>query len=183
MKNYTNIYDIDGELIRAAGDTHEMTLEEAQERARNYQDKLKKLQEQDPTDKRISIYNTYLTNLNSYIWAKYQSMTPEQLREIFKPAPDYTQSEEVQNVMKQLKEELENEEQRDPEQSMEDEAPERTNPGDIESPADGESDDAEIVERGVSDVHEERPITQDDLLVERDGVNTDMDSYVEYEEV
>ena len=86
MKNYTNIYDVDGELIRAAGDTHEMTLEEAQERARNYQDKLKKLQKENPNDKRISIYNTYLTNLSSYIWAKYQSMSPEQLREIFKPA-------------------------------------------------------------------------------------------------
>lgn len=31
MKNNSNIYDIDGELIRSSGDTHKFTVDEAKE--------------------------------------------------------------------------------------------------------------------------------------------------------
>ena len=49
---------------------------------------------------------------------------------------------------------------------------------DNESTTNEESGDDEAVKRDVSDIHEERPITQDSLLVERDGVVNNMDEYV-----
>ena len=50
---------------------------------------------------------------------------------------------------------------------------------DNESTTDEEPGDAAPIDGGNSDIHEERPISQSDLLVERDGVNTVMDEYVE----
>lgn len=68
MNNNTNIYDIDGDLIRAAGDYHKFTIEEAQEKIKQYIEKLKSL---DKTDKdyalKVSTYNQYVDNLANYI--------------------------------------------------------------------------------------------------------------------
>lgn len=55
---------------------------------------------------------------------------------------------------------------------------------DNESTTNEESRDDETVERVQCSIHEERPITQDSLLVDRDGVIDNMDEeYVDYEEV
>lgn len=68
MNNKTNIYDIDGELIRAAGDNHKFTIDEAQEKLKYYVEKLKQL---DKTDNdyvlKLSVYNQYVNNLANYI--------------------------------------------------------------------------------------------------------------------
>ena len=68
MNNYTNIYDIDNNLIRAAGDNHKFTIEEAQEKIKYYIEKLKNL---DKDDKqyllKLSTYNQYVDNLANYI--------------------------------------------------------------------------------------------------------------------
>lgn len=42
MKNNTNIYDVDGEIIRAAGDNHRFTIEEAQSKIKYYREKIDK---------------------------------------------------------------------------------------------------------------------------------------------
>ena len=36
MKNDSNIYDIDGEILRESGNTEELSLEEAQKRLDSY---------------------------------------------------------------------------------------------------------------------------------------------------
>ena len=55
-----------------------------------------------------------------------------------------------------------------------------TDPGDNTNE---ESGNDEIIGRDDSNIQEERPLTQSDLLVERDNVTTNMDEYVEFEEV
>lgn len=55
-----------------------------------------------------------------------------------------------------------------------------TDPGDNTNE---ESRNDEIIGRDDSNIQEERPLTQSDLLVERDNVPINMDEYVEFEEV
>lgn len=71
MNNTTNIYDIDNDLIRAAGDNHELTIEEAQERIKHYIEKLKSLSIEDTDYKlKANMYNQYIDNLANYIIRK-----------------------------------------------------------------------------------------------------------------
>lgn len=66
-KPKTNIYDIDGKLIRKAGDTHQFTIEECQERIKYYLELLKALTTEDPDYAiKASTYNQYVDNLVSY---------------------------------------------------------------------------------------------------------------------
>ena len=68
MNNTTNIYDIDNNLIRAAGDNKKLTIEEAQERIKNYIEKIKSL-DKESSDYllKLSTYNQYVDNLANYI--------------------------------------------------------------------------------------------------------------------
>lgn len=68
MNNKTNIYDIDGDLIRAAGDNHQFTVEEAQEKLKHYIEKIKSLDKEDKDYLlKLSTYNQYADNLANYI--------------------------------------------------------------------------------------------------------------------
>ena len=69
MRNETNIYDIDGDLIRAAGDNHHMTIEEAQERMREYGKKAEEHPE------KADIYREYIKNLSNYVYNKISAMS------------------------------------------------------------------------------------------------------------
>lgn len=63
----TNIYDIDGKLIRGIDDTHEWTIEEAQERIKYYVELLKALNKEDKDYAlKAATYNKYIDNLVSY---------------------------------------------------------------------------------------------------------------------
>ena len=136
MKNNTNIYDIDGELIRKHDDEHKMTLEEAQEQIKKYKEKIESCDKNDP---KIGVYTTYIKNLNTYILNLYSSMKYDQLlNELNTNKEQKTMDEQIKDAMEELKNELD---------------------------------------------EEEKPITQEDLLVERDGVDTKMDEYVDFEEV
>lgn len=181
MKNITNIYDIDGELIREAGDNNKMTLEEAQQRSRDYQDKLKQLLEDDPNSYKTAVYRTYIDNLNRYIFSIYQGMTPEELKEIFKPImPEKTDESEVQKAIEQLKKELENDGEtgEDTKNEVSGQPSERGEGDDNE-----ESGNVSTIKRPESSVQEERAVSQSDLLVERDNITpTVMDEYVEFTE-
>ena len=45
MKNNSNIYDVDGELIRAFDDTHKWSIKEAQEKIEEYRKKIEEVGE------------------------------------------------------------------------------------------------------------------------------------------
>lgn len=70
MKNYTNIYDIDGNLIRAAGDNHQFTIEEIEKMVDDMAQKVK-----DNPDKEI--YKVYLNNLHAWLYNMYNHMDPD----------------------------------------------------------------------------------------------------------
>ena len=176
MKNNTNIYDIDGELIRQAGDNHQFTMEEVQKKVQNYQDKLKILSEKEnPTEedtKLAAVYQTYIRNLMKYQLDLMSKMSQEEFTEYLTKNMPKTTSEQVEKALNDLKNDTETGE------STEDEVSGSVTE-DNESVGDEESGDDQAEQWVVGHVHEERPITQDSLLVERDDVKpTSMDEYV-----
>lgn len=104
MKNNSNIYDIDGEILRESGNTEELTLEEAQKRLESYQKKLNELAEKEPNSQKLSVYNTYIKNLQSYIF-NYYLLHPELMKWMNKTTQD-----EIQKAMDDLKKDVEEEE-------------------------------------------------------------------------
>ena len=104
MKNNSNIYDIDGEILRESGNTEELTLEEAQKRLDSYQKKLNELAEKEPDSQKLSIYNTYIKNLQSYIF-NYYILHPELMKQFSE-----TTQNEIQKAMEDLKKDVEEEE-------------------------------------------------------------------------
>jgi len=104
MKNNSNIYDIDGEILRESGNTEELTLEEAQNRLESYQKKLNELAEKEPNSQKLSVYNTYIKNLQSYIF-NYYLLHPELMKWMNKTTQD-----EIQKAMEDLKKDVEEEE-------------------------------------------------------------------------
>ncbi len=104
MTTNSNIYDIDGELLRSAGDTSGLTIDEAQKRIEQYQKKLNELSEKEPNSQKLSIYNTYIKNLQSYIFNQY-ILHPELM-----PKVEQTTQEQIQKAMEDLKAEVEAEE-------------------------------------------------------------------------
>ena len=104
MKNDSNIYDIDGEILRESGNTEELSLEEAQKRLDSYQKKLNELAEKEPNSQKLSVYNTYIKNLQSYIF-NYYLLHPELMQQFSKTTQD-----EIQKAMEDLKKDVEAEE-------------------------------------------------------------------------
>ena len=104
MKNNSNIYDIDGEILRESGNTEELTLEEAQKRLDSYQKKLNELAEKEPNSQKLSVYNTYIKNLQSYIF-NYYLLHPELMKWANKTTQD-----EIQQAMEDLKKDVEDDE-------------------------------------------------------------------------
>lgn len=108
MKNNSNIYDVDGELIRAISDTHEMTVEEAQERAEYYRKKLEEIGDNDP---KAVVYSTYIRNLSMYIFNLY-SKHPELLTEALQKRK--TTNEQIKEAIDELKTEIESQDEGSP---------------------------------------------------------------------
>lgn len=104
MKNETNIYDIDNNLIREAGDNHKMTLEEAQNKLEEYRKKLSELPDGDPKQ---TIYATYMRNLSGYIMNLYATMPAEQLNAIIEKNKAKNLDEQVKKAVEDLKSEVE----------------------------------------------------------------------------
>lgn len=107
MNNKTNIYDIDGEVIREVGDNHKFTIEEAQEKLKKYQDKLTELDEKDP---KYSVYLNYINNLKMYLMGLYASMSTEELKGLIGNAVNKTEEGVVEKTMRELAEEMHKEE-------------------------------------------------------------------------
>lgn len=173
MNNNSNIYDIDGELIRSVDDSHKWTVEEVKNKIEYYR---KKLQELAEDDKKAIIYTTYMRNLSNYLFVLYSQMPAEQLNAEIQAAKALSTNEQVKKAMEELQKEVENDGKTA--EDTTDEVPGEPTT-DNESTTDEEPGDATPIDGGDSDIHEERPLSQSDLLVERDGVNTVMDEYVE----
>ena len=122
MKNNSNIYDIDGEILRESGNTEELTLEEAQKRLDSYQKKLNELAEKESNSQKLSVYNTYIKNLQSYIF-NYYLLHPELMKWANKTTQD-----EIQQAMEDLKKDVEEEEKETVTESISDEMDEYVEP-------------------------------------------------------
>lgn len=122
MKNNSNIYDIDGEILRESGNTEELTLEEAQKRLDSYQKKLNELAEKEPNSQKLSVYNTYIKNLQSYIF-NYYLLHPELMKWANKTTQD-----EIQKAMEDLKKDVEAEEKETVTESISNEMDEYVEP-------------------------------------------------------
>lgn len=173
MNNYSNIYDIDGELVRSADDKHKWTVEEVKEKIEYYR---KKLQDIAEDDKKAVIYTTYMRNLSNYLFVLYSQMPAEQLNAEIEKAKSIATADQVRKAMEELQKEVDNDGKTA--ENTTNEVPDEPTT-DNEDTADEEPGDVTPVDGGNSDIHEERPLSQSDLLVERDGVNTVMDEYVE----
>ena len=100
MKSNTNIYDIDGNILRKAGDTEELSITEAQNRLKNYQEKL---ENEEDTHKK-GVYRDYISNLQRYIM-NYYINHPEMMQSLHNTTQD-----EIKKAMEELKAEAEAEE-------------------------------------------------------------------------
>ena len=72
MKNETNIYDIDGNIIRKAGDNHKFTIEEIEKLVDDLTEKVR----QNPENQ---VYKVYLNNAQAYLYNMYNHMSTEEL--------------------------------------------------------------------------------------------------------
>ena len=72
MNNYTNIYDVDGNIIRKAGDNHKFTLEEVEKLV---DDLTQKVQE-NPDNQ---VYRVYLNNAHKWLYNMYNNMSKEDI--------------------------------------------------------------------------------------------------------
>ena len=179
MNNNSNIYDIDGEVIRKVDDSHKWTVEEVKNKIEYYRKKLIEIGEKDP---KAVIYATYMRNLSNYLFVLYSQMPAEQLNAEIEAAKALSTSEQVKKAMEELQNDINN----DGEATESTINEVRNIPlltTDNESTTDEEPGDATPIDGGDSDIHEERPLSQSDLLVERDSVSNNLDEYVDFEEV
>lgn len=107
MTNNSNIYDIDGEIIRKIDDDHQWTVEEVKNKIEYYRNKLKDLAED---DKKAILYATYMRNLSNYLLVLYSKMTPDQLNAEINAAKALTTNEQVKKAMEELQDSLNEEE-------------------------------------------------------------------------
>lgn len=115
MTNNSNIYDIDGEIIRKIDDNHQWTVEEVKNKIEYYRNKLKDLAED---DKKAVLYATYMRNLSNYLLVLYSKMTPDQLNAEINAAKALTTNEQVKKAMEELQDSL-NEEEKEKEEPKE----------------------------------------------------------------
>ena len=73
MKNYSNIYDVDGNIIRKAGDNHRFTIEEVEKLV---DDLTQKVQE-NPDNQ---VYKVYLNNAHRWLYNMYNNMSTEDIK-------------------------------------------------------------------------------------------------------
>lgn len=166
MKNETNIYDIDGKLIRSASNNEEFTLNDLREKIQYYAEKLKNTDEKDP---KYNTYKNYLENLQKWVYSHHFKELLEEMK------AEKTLDEQVKDAINTLKSDLDNDGQTEGDTTNEVQERITGDNGDITNK---ELGDDETVGRKVSDIHEERPTSQSDLLVERTNVTNVMDEYV-----
>lgn len=182
MNNNSNIYDIDGELIRHTNDTHKWTIEEVKNKIEYYRKKLQDLAED---DKKAIVYATYMRNLSNYLFILYSQMPAEQLNAEINAAKKVIEAEQVKKAMDELANEVNND--GETAENTTNEVPNESTT-DNENPTDEKPGDDTPIERGDSDIHEERPIPESDILEQGSpetvmgSISDEMDEYVDFEE-
>ena len=105
MNNYTNIYDIDGNVIRKAGDNHRFTIEEVEKLV----DDLTAKVQQNPDNQ---VYKVYLNNAHKWLYNMYNDMSLEELTKRISTIQDAIQAakdnatEQEQRNLEELNEEM-----------------------------------------------------------------------------
>lgn len=102
MKNNSNIYDIDGELIHSINDG-KLSVGDAEIRLNKYQDKLKQLADNQEDSHKAGVYQTYIQNLQRYI-LNYYITHPEEAQQRL------SMEEQIKKAMEELKSDVEAEE-------------------------------------------------------------------------
>ena len=115
MKNYSNIYDIDGNLIRKAGDNHRFTIDEVEKLV----DDLTEKSQKDPDNE---VYKVYLNNAHKWLMYMYNNMSKEDIAKRLSILKDSIQDakdeqtdaekaklDEISEAMEQLKAEYDKE--------------------------------------------------------------------------
>ena len=115
MKNYSNIYDIDGNIIRKAGDNHRLTIDEVEKLVDDLTEKAQKNPENE-------VYKVYLDNAHKWLMYMYNNMSKEDimkrltiLKDSVNEAEDaqteaeQAKLEEISKAMEQLKAEYDKE--------------------------------------------------------------------------
>ena len=121
MKNESNIYDIDGNLIRNIDDTHKWTVKEAREKIEYYR---KKIEEIGENNEKSRIYVDYIRNLSKYILDLYSKMTPKELtEELNSQKAEKDIKQQVENAINELKKEIEDEKSSETEGIGDEESP------------------------------------------------------------
>ena len=182
MNNNSNIYDIDGELILHTNDTHKWTIEEVKNKIEYYRKKLQDLAED---DKKAIVYATYMRNLSNYLFILYSQMPAEQLNAEINAAKKVIEAEQVKKAMDELANEVNND--GETAENTTNEVPNESTT-DNEDTTDEKPGDDTPIERGDSDIHEERPIPEGDILEQGSpetvmgSISDEMDEYVDFEE-
>lgn len=107
MINNSNIYDIDGDIIRYIDDTSKFTIEELQSQITKYQKKIQELEEKDKTEEekfKIQIYNLYIKNLQYYMVTKIPANELQNLINNNEAIKDT--SDKVNKAIEELKQEV-----------------------------------------------------------------------------
>lgn len=173
MNNNSNIYDIDGTIIRQADDEHKWTIDEVKEKIEYYRKKLQDLAED---DKKAVYYATYMRNLTNYLLVLYSQMPADQLNAEIEKAKQDSKEEQIKKAMQELQDDINND-GTTTESTIDEVLNESTT--DNEGTANEEPGDATLIDGGDGNVHEEHTISQSDLLVERGDVTTNMDEVID----
>lgn len=98
MKNDTNIYDIDGNIIRKAGDNHRFTIEEVEKLVDDLTEKVKQNPDND-------VYKVYLDNAHKWLMYMYNNMSKEEIAKrlsFFKDSVEQAKDNEATEEKQQL---------------------------------------------------------------------------------
>lgn len=162
------MYDIDNKKIPT---DKELTVEEAKNLIEHY----KELAEKEESNHKKGVYNTYIRNLNSWLF-KYYLNNPQIIEELIKN----TDKDVINSAIEEISEGLSNDtttKERITEEIQ------RAISENNESSTNEESGDDVSGERNESSLSEEGTVSESDILGSRKSVNTSMDEYVDFEEI
>ena len=183
MSKFSNIYDIDGNLIRGA-EEGSFSIEETEELIDKLYEKVKHAESEEATEQEkehLNIYKIYLDNANKWLMHLYDQMNPEErmkrLQEKFAKNNTVIENAKAEaNDAEQAKLEAINKAM----EKLKAEYDEENNESDTPEAEDSkEARESELVGEVEQSMEEPEVVNQDDLLVNRDEDAPAMSEYVE----
>lgn len=102
MKNNSNIYDIDGKLVRHMSNTKGFTLKDCQDAIKHYQDRL---DSSDLSKHKESVYKLYIKNLSNYMYTKMLTDETWKKQYLESTPINKTNEEEVKQILESMTQE------------------------------------------------------------------------------